>query len=64
MTHFEYTDSLAIFDLLKINVYHGWLVDPREQARMAEVIGNLSYNELTARICTDRDSSDPEKVKE
>ena len=26
---FEYTSELLIFDILHINLYHGWLVDPQ-----------------------------------
>ena len=28
VTLFEYTEEMAVFDLLGINLYHGWLIDP------------------------------------
>jgi hypothetical protein len=45
---FEFTDEVAIFDLLDISLFHGWLVDPNSEA--AEFIGQLSYNQLVERI--------------
>ena len=29
---FEFTDEIAIFDLLDISLYHGWIVDPEVSA--------------------------------
>ncbi|BDA48380.1 probable ubiquitin carboxyl-terminal hydrolase MINDY-2 [Coccomyxa sp. Obi] len=42
---FEYTDVVAIFDLLDIQLVHGWLVDPQDKETVA-CIGNKSYNAL------------------
>eukprot|EP00608_Synchroma_pusillum_P003509 CAMPEP_0198432854 /NCGR_PEP_ID=MMETSP1452-20131203/24385_1 /TAXON_ID=1181717 /ORGANISM="Synchroma pusillum, Strain CCMP3072" /LENGTH=178 /DNA_ID=CAMNT_0044153339 /DNA_START=56 /DNA_END=589 /DNA_ORIENTATION=+ len=44
---FEFTEELAAFDLLDVHLYHGWLVDPQEEA--ASVVGGLSYNQLVER---------------
>ncbi|KAJ3268799.1 Ubiquitin carboxyl-terminal hydrolase MINDY-2 [Terramyces sp. JEL0728] len=29
--HIEYTDLLSPFELLRIQIYHGWVIDPQEQ---------------------------------
>ncbi|KAJ6821836.1 uncharacterized protein M6B38_130665 [Iris pallida] len=42
---FEFTRECAIFDLLDIGLYHGWLVDPQD-TDMAAAIGSKSYNTL------------------
>eukprot|EP00095_Tigriopus_kingsejongensis_P002162 maker-scaffold248_size238799-snap-gene-1.35 protein:Tk02162 transcript:maker-scaffold248_size238799-snap-gene-1.35-mRNA-1 annotation:"protein fam63b" len=61
VTQFEFTDSLVIFDLLNVPLYHAWVVDPQNRP-LAEAVGNLGYNELTAKIVTDMSSEDDEKV--
>lgn len=61
VTQFEYTDSLVIFDLLNVPLYHGWVVDPQNKL-LAQAVGNLSYNELTTKTITDMSSDDEEKV--
>ncbi|TRY70664.1 hypothetical protein TCAL_11084 [Tigriopus californicus] len=62
VTQFEYTDSLVIFDLLNVPLYHGWVVDPQSKL-LAQAVGNLSYNELTTKTITDMSSDDEEKVR-
>ncbi|KAK9698644.1 hypothetical protein RND81_08G120300 [Saponaria officinalis] len=42
---FEFTRECAIFDLLDIPLYHGWLVDPQDHDT-AEAIGSKSYNAI------------------
>lgn len=44
----EYTTQLDVFDLLGIDLVHGWLVDPQEAATVAAV-GTMSYNQLMMR---------------
>lgn len=51
VAEFEYTRECIIFDLLRIPLYHGWLVDPAETEVM-RVVGSLSYNQLVDRIIT------------
>ncbi|GAB2224583.1 hypothetical protein Drorol1_Dr00005345 [Drosera rotundifolia] len=46
---FEFTRECAIFDLLGIPLYHGWLVDPQDH-ETAEAIGSKSYNTLTGEL--------------
>ncbi|GAA0154671.1 hypothetical protein LIER_12586 [Lithospermum erythrorhizon] len=42
---FEFTRECAIFDLLDIPLYHGWIVDPQDY-ETANAIGLKSYNTL------------------
>ncbi|KAL6556339.1 hypothetical protein OROGR_005627 [Orobanche gracilis] len=42
---FEFTPECAIFDLLDIPLYHGWIVDPQDK-KTADAIGSKSYNTL------------------
>eukprot|EP00741_Cyanophora_paradoxa_P017170 tig00020960_g16582.t1 len=46
---FELTAETMIFDLLDVNLVHGWLVDPQETDR-ARLVLPLSYNQLVERI--------------
>ncbi|CAL0331670.1 unnamed protein product [Lupinus luteus] len=42
---FEFTRECAIFDLLDIPLYHGWIVDPQDYDT-TDAIGSKSYNAL------------------
>ncbi|KAK7820798.1 ubiquitin carboxyl-terminal hydrolase mindy-1 [Quercus suber] len=46
---FEFTPECAIFDLLDIPLYHGWIVDPQDY-ETANAIGLKSYNTLTGEL--------------
>ncbi|KAL4602676.1 hypothetical protein ACB092_10G071100 [Castanea dentata] len=46
---FEFTPECAIFDLLDIPLYHGWIVDPQDD-ETANAIGLKSYNTLTGEL--------------
>ncbi|KAF5734456.1 hypothetical protein HS088_TW16G00905 [Tripterygium wilfordii] len=46
---FEFTRECAIFDLLDIPLYHGWIVDPQDY-ETTNAIGSKSYNELTGEL--------------
>ncbi|KAK3258069.1 hypothetical protein CYMTET_32883 [Cymbomonas tetramitiformis] len=48
---FEFTNESTIFDLLDVELVHGWLVDPKDEATTA-VVGSRSYNELVERVIT------------
>lgn len=37
VTQFEYLAEMAVFDLLGINLYHGWIVDPDDQPAVRAV---------------------------
>ncbi|KAL3818133.1 hypothetical protein ACJIZ3_004038 [Penstemon smallii] len=46
---FEFTRECAIFDLLDIPLYHGWIVDPQDR-ETADAIGSKSYNTLMGEL--------------
>ncbi|KAL1213221.1 hypothetical protein V5N11_015683 [Cardamine amara subsp. amara] len=46
---FEFTPECAIFDLLDIPLYHGWIVDPQD-VEAANAIGSKSYNVLMGEL--------------
>uniref|UniRef100_A0A0R0KQB7 MINDY deubiquitinase domain-containing protein n=1 Tax=Glycine max TaxID=3847 RepID=A0A0R0KQB7_SOYBN len=46
---FEFTRECAIFDLLDIPLYHGWMVDPQDYYT-ANAIGSKSYNALMGEL--------------
>lgn len=45
---FEFTDEIAIFDMLDLGVVHGWVVDPAWAG--AVEVAPLSYNRLMERV--------------
>eukprot|EP00960_Hanusia_phi_P038332 753386-Hanusia_phi.AAC.5 len=55
VTDFEYTDELSVLDMLGINLFHGWLVDPQDVTTMG-VIRDMSYNQLLC-LLVDADSN-------
>jgi hypothetical protein len=57
VTDFEYTEECIIFDLLNIQLYHGWLVDPQTE-EVSAAVQSLSYNQLVERIIEERGSAD------
>lgn len=59
ITDFEYTPECIIFDLLRIPLYHGWLIDS-ELIELQNAIGNQSYNQLVDNIITHKSSIEPE----
>uniref|UniRef100_A0A1E1XCN1 Ubiquitin carboxyl-terminal hydrolase n=1 Tax=Amblyomma aureolatum TaxID=187763 RepID=A0A1E1XCN1_9ACAR len=60
---FEYTPECIVFDLLRIPLYHGWLLDP-ECPEVLAAVGNCSYNQLVERIINNKSSTKPEVVTE
>ncbi|MCH82680.1 protein FAM63A, partial [Trifolium medium] len=46
---FEFTPECAIFDLLNIPLYHGWIVDSQDHGT-ATAIGSESYNALMGEL--------------
>mmetsp|Transcript_8438 Transcript_8438/g.21044 ORF Transcript_8438/g.21044 Transcript_8438/m.21044 type:complete len:620 (-) Transcript_8438:1293-3152(-) len=57
-TGMEYTKELNAFDLLHIELVHGWLLDPTSphDETILEIIGNSSYNELINHVITGNDA--------
>uniref|UniRef100_A0A7S1XE72 MINDY deubiquitinase domain-containing protein n=1 Tax=Compsopogon caeruleus TaxID=31354 RepID=A0A7S1XE72_9RHOD len=41
---FEFTRELACFDLFRVRLLHGWLIDPQE-SELIEAVGDLSFNQ-------------------
>lgn len=60
---FEFTSELIVFDLLAIQLYHGWLVGPEEYELQA-AIGHCSYNQLVEKIISNKTSNRAELVAE
>jgi len=48
-TDFEYTRELAVFDLLDIHLFHGWLVSKHDETAF-KAFGHLSYNQVVERL--------------
>ncbi|KAL3619343.1 hypothetical protein CASFOL_036913 [Castilleja foliolosa] len=58
---FEFTRECAIFDLLDIPLYHGWIVDPQD-SETADAIGSKSYNTVMEELVSlDTQAMDNEK---
>lgn len=49
-TGYEYTMGLAMFDLMGVELVHGWLVEDEEDVEVAKIIGSRSYNELVEKM--------------
>merc|ERR1711907_215151 len=57
-TDFEYTKECIVFDLLSIDLLHGWLIDPQD-TETARVIGSKSYNELVIKLVESQTAQAP-----
>lgn len=64
VTDFEFTPELIVFDLLRIPLYHGWLVDPVVDPEAASAIGSCSYNQLVDKIINNKSSETTAHVTE
>jgi hypothetical protein len=58
---FEFTQELAIFDLLDVPLYHGWLSEPSD-AVTHPVVSECTYNQLVEMAINDITSEDSVKV--
>ncbi|GFQ92227.1 ubiquitin carboxyl-terminal hydrolase MINDY-2 [Trichonephila clavata] len=63
ISDFEYTPECIIFDLLRIPLYHGWLIDP-QMLDVVSAVGTCSYNQLVEKIINSKCSLHPEEVTE
>ncbi|CAL5050130.1 unnamed protein product [Urochloa decumbens] len=59
---FEFTRERAIFDLLDIPLYHGWIVDPQD-TEAATAIGSKSYNALASGLAEFKSGKPTEENK-
>eukprot|EP00562_Extubocellulus_spinifer_P000218 CAMPEP_0178476862 /NCGR_PEP_ID=MMETSP0696-20121128/3841_1 /TAXON_ID=265572 /ORGANISM="Extubocellulus spinifer, Strain CCMP396" /LENGTH=613 /DNA_ID=CAMNT_0020104169 /DNA_START=163 /DNA_END=2004 /DNA_ORIENTATION=+ len=56
-TGVEFTTSMTCFDLLGVELVHGWLLDPQD-VETASVIGDKTYNELVELVIKGNDAGD------
>nr|XP_002126602.3 ubiquitin carboxyl-terminal hydrolase MINDY-2 [Ciona intestinalis] len=63
VSSFECTPELAVFDLLQIPLYHGWLPDPQD-SKTCSCVSNCSYNQLVEKIIVNKESSDENLQRE
>lgn len=62
---FEYTRECIIFDLLDIQLYHGWVIDP-QNTELEKIINSnaSSYNQLVEKMIHQRQSNQENLVQE
>ncbi|KAK2718523.1 ubiquitin carboxyl-terminal hydrolase MINDY-1-like isoform X1 [Artemia franciscana] len=53
VSDFEFTPELALFDLVQIKLFHGWVID-REQLEEVKAVGKRSYNQLVEMIISSK----------
>lgn len=56
VTDFEFTPALSLFDLLRVNLYHGWIPDP-QFVEIRDAVGDLTYNQLVEHICDETNTN-------
>ena len=62
---FEYTGECIIFDLLNIQLYHGWVIDPQDTELRTIVDANASsYNQLVEKMIRQRQTDRDELLRE
>ena len=62
---FEYTPECIIFDLLNIQLFHGWVIDPQDTELRTIVSSDApSYNQLVEKMIRERTSEREELVRE
>ncbi|KAF1741870.1 hypothetical protein MXB_5136, partial [Myxobolus squamalis] len=61
---FEFTKEMSLLDILKIDLYHGWVMDPKDIKKYEE-FSKITYNQLMELICVweDAKGESPEKEK-
>ncbi|KAI6655512.1 Protein FAM63A isoform X1 [Oopsacas minuta] len=58
---YEFTDTVGVFDLLNVNLYHGWIFDPANPV-YHHAVGEKTYNQLVEMVISDKNSNDPDKL--
>ncbi|KAM3178294.1 hypothetical protein ACTXT7_002878 [Hymenolepis weldensis] len=58
---FEYTTALTVFDLFRIPIFHGWVVDPQD-VDLVKVLNNQTYNQVVEMIIDYKTSMDSVRV--
>ncbi len=65
MDQFEYTRECSIFDLLSIQLFHGWVIDPQNNELKKIVNSNASsYNQLIEKMIRQKQSKEENLVRE
>ena len=65
MDQFEYTPECIVFDLLRIPLYHGWVVDPQNVELRQLIQSNApSYNQLVEKMLRQRQSNRDDLLRE
>jgi ubiquitin carboxyl-terminal hydrolase MINDY-1/2 len=54
---YEWTAQLSAFDMLRVKLVHGWLVDPSSQSEIYRAVGSECYNSLVERIIESREAA-------
>ena len=55
---FEYTQECIVFDLLGIQLLHGWVIDPQNNELQKIINSNsLSYNQLVEKMIRQKQSN-------
>lgn len=54
---YEGTAQLSSFDLLRVKLVHGWLIDPESQSEVYDAVSGECYNALVERIIQSRDDA-------
>lgn len=47
---FEYTSDMILFDLIGLNVVHGWLIDPIREKEVFQIVQHMTYNQLVEKV--------------
>jgi hypothetical protein len=62
---FEFTRECIVFDLLRMQLFHGWVIDPQDKQLQKIVNSNASsYNKLVEKMIRQRQSNQEELTKE
>lgn len=62
VTSFEFTSEMGVFDLLGVQLYHGWLPDPQDMPTY-DLVHGLSYNHLVEKSIMGSGTGDPQEVQ-
>ena len=57
ITGYEYTSQLSAFDMLRVKLVHGWLMEPTHANEdLCQVLANKSYNQVVELIIQGKDA--------
>lgn len=56
VTGVEYTSNLVAFDMLNVELVHGWLLDPQDRDTV-QLVGSKTYNELIEVVVQGKEAS-------